>query len=219
MSDSSDEMEELRDQIDSLKSKYDDLEARYHAVMAKNDTLRDILLGDYEAGESAVREAPSVWEQLEDLRSESATTKERIRRLDSAGARGQPGAARVAKIRHALVKKATRNRGGAMGQTSGDSPAMDYEDVLALFDYEIDRSYASKLLEKAATKGDGSGAFWVKKHGNSRNGRKTLRLSIGELDEDSPYLRHSRRASAADSREEGSREFGNTEHTSGGGAE
>lgn len=215
--DRDEEIEALRDRLDSLEDKYEDLEMRYQAVVAKNDALREIMLGDLQTTYDDVREAPSLWEQIADLRSDSTATKEKVRRLDSAGARGQPGAARKVKIRHALVKKATQN-GTNIQASAGQqgSPAMDYEDILALFDYEISKSYASKLLDKAA---DNSTAFWVRKPNNPRDGRKALHVDTSELDSDSPYLREARRDTNADSTNADFVELGNNEHSEGGGSE
>jgi hypothetical protein len=208
------EIEALRERIQEQEERIDDLELRYQAAMAKNDTLRQVVLGDLEAGEDAVREAPSLWMQVADLRTAMTDHGDRMDRLDSAGARGQPGAARKAKIRHALVKRATqRGTVSAAQAAQSESPALDYEDVLALFDYEIDETYASKLLDKAARD---SAAFWIKKPSNPRDGRKTLRVDVTELDEDSPYLRESRKNAAAESANDDFAELRNNEHSEGG---
>lgn len=212
--DRNEEIEALREKVRKQQERIDDLEMRFEAVNTKYSVLREVVLGDHVAGESDVDEAPSLWTQVVDLRGDMADHSNQMSRLNSAGARGQPGAARKAKIRHALVKRATR--GGAVSPNQAaqsDAPALDYEDVLALFDYEIDETYASKLLDKAARD---SAAFWVKKPSNPRDGRKTLRVDVTELDGDSPYLRDVRQNAAADSANEGFAELGNNEHSEGG---
>ena len=210
----SDEIAALRDRISSLEDQIGDLEMRYEAAMTKNELLKEIVLGDLEFGEDQVREAPSLWMQIADQRTAVANHGDRLDRLDSAGARGQPGAARKAKIRHALVRRAAQS--GMVSTTQAaqaDAPALDYEDVLALFDYEIGESYASKLLDEAARE---NAAFWIKEPSNPRDGRKALRVDVTELDEDSPYLRSVRQNAEPDSANEDFAEFGNNEQSEGG---
>lgn len=187
---SDDEIEELQNRLGTLEDQIGDLELRYKAAKRRNEMLKEIVLGDLEIGEDAVREAPSLWMQVADQRTAITDHADRLDRLDSAGARGQPGAARKAKIRHALVRRATKGGAVAPSQAAqSESPALDYEDVLALFDYDISDTYATTLLDKAA---EDSTAFWVKAPSNARDGRKTLRVDVTELDEDSPYLREVR---------------------------
>ena len=211
--DHAEEIEALREQVSNLEDQLGDLEMRYEAAMTKNEMLKEIVLGDLEFGEDQVREAPSLWMQVADQRTAVADHGDRLDRLDSAGARGQPGAARKAKIRHALVRRATQ--GGTVSTTQAaqsDAPALDYEDVLALFDYEISDTYATTLLNKAA---EGNAAFWVKAPSNPRDGRKTLRVDITELDEDSPYLREVRQ-NASEKANEDFAQSPKSEHSEGG---
>lgn len=210
-------VDELEDRMQVMEERYQDLEARYQALVTRNDTLKKLVLGDREPREDAVWEAPSVWEQVADLRSDVINHSDRMDRLDSAGARGQPGAARKAKIRHALVKRASRHGTATAAQaTREQSSALDYEAVLALFDYEISKAYASQLLDKAA---EDNPAFWVKKPTNPRDGRKMLRVELGELDEDSVYLREVRRGEGTDQMNQDFVRTVNNEHSQGGGSE
>ena len=207
-----DQVEELAERVRTLEQQQEDLEMRYEAAVARNKTLKRIVIGDLEMGYDDVREAPSIWRQLLDMRSAVSSHGDRIDRLDSAGARGQPGAARVAKIRHALVRRATKRGTVTTAQAAQEkSPALDYQDVLALFDYEIDGTYATKLLNKAADEQ----AFWIKDAPNARDGRKTLRVDLTELDEDSPYLRNLGPEPETEANENFA-EFGNSEHSEGG---
>lgn len=214
---SDERVDELENRLQTLEENYEDLEARYQAVVARNDTLKKIVLGDREPAEDAVRESPSVWEQMAGLRSDVIDHSDRMDRLDSAGARGQPGAARKAKIRHAIVKRATQQSTATTAQaTKEQSPALDYESVLALFDYGISKAYASQLLDKAA---EGNPAFWIKKPTNPRDGRKTLRVDLTELDEDSVYLREVRRGEGGGQTNPDFVRSVNNEHSGGGGSE
>lgn len=216
--DSTDEIEELRDRIELLEQRYEDLEHRHEALIAKHEALKKVVLGDLETYFDDVQAARSLWNQLADVQTATRNHGTRIDRLDSAGARGQPGAARVAKIRHALVRRAT-NRGTMTTSQAAQSksPTFDYEDVLALFDYSISDAYASDLLDKAA---DGSSGFWTKAPSNPRDGRKTLRVDITELDSDSPYLRSAYQDANTEGR--ANEDFARTatnEHSEGGGSE
>lgn len=206
------QVDELQQRNTTLEQKLQDLEMRYEAVINRNKALKRVVLGDLETAYDDVHNSASVWRQLLDMRAAVSNHGERIDRLDSAGARGQPGAARVAKIRHSLVKRATKRGTVTTAQAAQQkSPALDYEDVLALFDFEISDTYATKLLNKAA---DG-GAFWVKDPPNARDGRKTLRVDLTELEEDSPYLRNLSQQSGEEATEDFA-EFGNSEIESGG---
>jgi len=212
--DHADEIEALREQVSNLEDQLGDLEMRYEAAMTKNEMLKEIVLGDLEFGEDGVREAPSLWMQVADQRTAVTNHGDRLDRLDSAGARGQPGAARKAKIRHALVRKATNGGTVSVSQAAqGEVPAMDYEDVLTLFENGISDTYASKLLDEAAKN---TSAFWVKRPSNARDGRKTLRVDVAELDEDSPYLREVRQNASTDSANMEFAELGKSEHSEGG---
>lgn len=212
------QLQELGEQYQDLEGRYRELEAKYEALGTKHEALKEIVLGDLRTTYDDVMNAPSLWNQIDDVRSEATSHGDRLDRLDSSGARGQPGAARVTKIRHALVRRASSHGTATVAQAQqGESAALDYEDVLALFDYEISRSYATKLLDKAASEGDNS-AFWLKTPPNPRSGRKTLRVDLSELDSDSSYMRSLRQdGPSTESPNSDFRESGNTEHSQGGG--
>ena len=201
-----------RSELADLREEQEVLSARMDALMTRMDLVLEAMIGDRELGEDAVAESADVMTQLGDVRSAVSSHGDRLDRLDSAGARGQPGAARKVKIRHALARKATK--GGKLSieeAAQRESPSMDFEDVLDEFDYEISDTYATKLLSKAA---DGA-AFWEKSATNARTGRKRLFLDIGELDSDSPYLRHVRSIAEQEANSEFA-ETGNSELSEGG---
>lgn len=198
-------------QLNELQREQENLAARMDALTTRMDRILEVALGDRELGEDDVANSADLMTQLEDVRAAVSNHGERLDRLDSAGARGQPGAARKAKIRHGLAKKATRGGKLTIAQAADRGTVVyGYEDVLTLFSDEIRSSYASKLLDQAA---DGH-AFRTKPAPNSRDGRKTLELDISELDSDSPFLRHARSIADQETNEDFA-ELGINEHSEG----
>lgn len=182
---------DLEARVEALEAKLGELN-RDRAMLVK--ALRELASSD--DGDWDVVDLPSDMRGYRtriqgQLDSHDTALKSHAGRLDDFEQQGATaGHARVEKIRRAMIRRAARTGKAMPKQAAQQQPvSLDYEDVLALFDYEIDRSYASSLIDKATT-GDreGHSLFWVKK-GQHRSERKKLKLDLSELPDDSAYAR------------------------------
>lgn len=185
---------DLADRVEALERENQSLEARLDAYEKKLEAIKSLIVGGRTSeGGGLPDDVPDSWSQLRDVRetlSDHDTALKSLARqteaFDSSGGASGAGASKVAKIRRALVKRATR-RGKAMPEqaTQAKATTLDYEGVQAIFDFEITRTYASDLIDDAASDPeDDAKPFWVDKSGP----RKRLKIDLTELPEHSPYL-------------------------------
>jgi len=172
------------ERIDELERQVQIHQSQLQAMNKWVGQIETLLLGSLETGDVDV-ESVNLLEDLQDLRTAMRVVSSRVEQIEQAPGEGA-GAARVAKIRRALVRRAQRSGTATVSQAAQKQPAkMDAGEIHALFDYGIDRSYASELVTKAA---DGE-VFWLKREpvdGNP-NDKKVLRVDVTELAADSPY--------------------------------
>ena len=175
-------LEALETQTEKLESRIGEI-SRDRALLIK--ALRTLVDSDAESG---MEDLPA------DVRSYRDTIdtalKSHAGRLDDFEEQGAGQAnARIEKIRRAMIRRAARKGASTVSQAAQTKPiSLDYEDVLALFDYEIARGYASELIDKAASTGEEDKVFWVKK-GQHRSQRKKLKLDLSDLPTDNRYRR------------------------------